>query len=149
MMDLKKFLKIVIMLVLLFIIIQFIPYGKTHINPSVVSEPKWDSVTTQETFYRVCGDCHSNKTKWPGYSKIAPASWLIQADVDEGRANLNVSEWGREGKNKGNEAADEVKDGGMPPFYYRPLHPESKMTQAEKDEFIRGLISTFGVNRQK
>ncbi len=149
MMNSKKVFKIFIILVLLFVIIQFIPYGKNHTNPQVISEPKWDTPRTQEIFYRVCGNCHSNKTTWPWYSKIAPASWLVQSDVDEGRENLNVSEWGRPGKNKGNEAADEVKEGGMPPFFYTPAHPESKMTPVEKDELIKGLISTFGVNKQK
>ena len=148
-MNFKKVFKIFIGFILLLVIIQFIPYGKNHINPPVTGEPKWDSPRTQELFVRVCGNCHSNKTTWPWYSKIAPASWLVQSDVEEGREKLNVSEWGRASKNKGNEAADEVKDGGMPPFLYSPVHPESKMTTAEKDELIKGLISTFGVNKQK
>lgn len=148
-MSIKKILKIAFSLLMLFVIIQFIPYGKNHINPPLLSEPKWDSSQTSGTFYRVCGDCHSNKTTWPWYSRIAPVSWLVQSDVDEGRSKLNVSEWGRAEKNKGNEAADEVKDGGMPPFIYTPLHPEVKMSQSEKEEFIKGLILTFGENKQK
>ena len=40
-------------------------------------------------------DCHSNETEWPAYASIAPASWLVQHDVDEGRAVLNLSEWQR------------------------------------------------------
>ena len=66
---------------------------------------------------RVCKDCHSNETEWPSYSNIAPSSWLAQYDVDEGRSEFNVSEWGR-AENKGDEAADEVREGDMPPWYY-------------------------------
>ncbi len=148
-MDIKKIFKILIILVLLFAFIQLIPYGKNHTNPPIVAEPKWDSPRTQGLFYRVCGNCHSNKTTWPWYSRIAPASWLIQSDVNEGRENLNVSEWGRNSKNKGNETASELRDGEMPPFFYLPAHPEAKLTPAEKEEFIKGLISTFGENKQK
>jgi len=70
---------------------------------------------------RVCKDCHSNETDWPWYTNIAPLSWLAQYDVDEGRSEFNVSEWGR-AKNKGDESASEVREGDMPPWYYLPTH---------------------------
>ncbi len=38
---------------------------------------------------RACWDCHSNETRWPWYSSVAPVSWLVQRDVDEGRDELN------------------------------------------------------------
>ena len=44
---------------------------------------------------QACFDCHSNETEWPAYASIAPASWLVQRDVNEGRAVLNFSEWRR------------------------------------------------------
>lgn len=49
----------------LVVLIQFIPYGRTHINPSVVQEPNWDSPRTRELTVRACFDCHSNETVWP------------------------------------------------------------------------------------
>jgi hypothetical protein len=30
-------------------------------------------------------------TRWPWYSNVAPVSWLVQHDVDEGRNELNLS----------------------------------------------------------
>ncbi len=79
------------MLVLL--LIQLIPVDKS--NPPVVSEPTWDSPQTRALAKDACFDCHSNETVWPWYAKIAPSSWLLAQDVDEGRSALNFSEWGQ------------------------------------------------------
>jgi hypothetical protein len=67
----------------------------------------------------------------------------VQHDVTEARYEFNVSEWGRR-KNKGDEAAEEFREGHMPPFYYLPLHAEARFTAAEREEFLRGLTATFG-----
>ncbi|HEY63092.1 MAG TPA: heme-binding domain-containing protein [Caldilineae bacterium] len=134
----------VLVILLLCLIIQVIPYGRRHSNPSVLAEPNWDSPRTRELFFRACADCHSNETVWPWYSNIAPVSWLIQRDVEEGRAAFNVSEWGRPGENEGEEAAEAVREGSMPPALYVLLHPRARLSASEKDEFVRGLIATFG-----
>ena len=42
---------------------------------------------------RSCGDCHSNNTKWPWYTQLAPLSWLMAGAVTEGRKAVNFSEW--------------------------------------------------------
>ena len=130
-------------LILLGLVIQLIPYGRAHTNPPVTAEPQWDSPQTRTLFMRACGDCHSNETTWPWYSNIAPASWLVQYDVDEGRAAFNVSEWGR-GENEADEAAEKVQKGEMPPWQYLILHPEARLSAAEKQALIQGLIATFG-----
>ncbi len=124
-------------------LIQLVPYGKNHTKPPVLQEPKWDSLKTRQVFMHVCRNCHSNETEWPWYGAVAPFSWLVQSDVDEGRSEFNVSEWGRP-KNKGDEAAKEVREGDMPPWYYLPPHPEARLTKAEREEFVRGLVLTFG-----
>ncbi len=126
------------------IAIQFVPYGHDHENPPVVAEPQWDSPQTRETFMRACGDCHSNETKWPWYSNIAPISWFVTHHVEEGREHFNVSMWGHQKKNKGDEAAEEVREGDMPLKSYLILHPEARLSKEEKARFIEGLIRTFG-----
>ena len=130
-------------IVVVLVLIQFLP-GRDHSNPPVTGTPKWDSPRTAELFKRACGNCHSNETVWPGYSNIAPISWLINLDVKVARAKFNVSEWGRQGKNDGDEAAAETRNGKMPPWFYMPTHPEAKLTPAEKDELVKGLAATFG-----
>jgi hypothetical protein len=141
-------IRIGLALFMFFILIQLVPYGRDHANPLRTREPKWDSPRTQEIFMRVCKNCHSNETDWPWYSNIAPSSWLVQYDVDEGRSEFNVSEWGR-AKNKGDEAAHEVREGDMPPWYYLPPHPEARLTKEEREEFVRGLVLTFGEKVEK
>lgn len=135
--------RISIGLVLSFLLIQLIPYGHDRTNPAVVREPAWDSPRTRALFFEACRDCHSNETTWPWYSGIAPVSWLVRYDVDEGREHFNVSEWGRP-HNEGDEAAEILEQGEMPPWFYLPAHPEARLTEAEKAELIDGLERTFG-----
>ncbi|NTW56792.1 MAG: heme-binding domain-containing protein [Chlorobiaceae bacterium] len=139
-----KLVKLLVAAAVLLVLIQFVPYGKDHNNPPITGEPKWDSARTKELFSRACKDCHSNETVWPWYSKYAPVSWLLQVDVSIGRKKFNVSEWGRTGRNEGDEAAAEVREGKMPPFFYLPAHPEAKLSPEEKNDLVKGLVATFG-----
>jgi len=124
------------------LLIQLVPYGRDHTNPAVVAEPPWDSPATRATAVIACFDCHSNQTVWPWYSNIAPASWLIQHDVDEGRQALNYSEWGI--GQGGSESAEALSDGKMPPLTYILAHPEANLSATDKAAFIKGLAATFG-----
>lgn len=130
-------------------LIQLVPFGRDHQNPPVTGTPKWDSPRTLELFNRACKDCHSNETMWPWYSNVAPVSWLLQVDVNIGRSKFNASEWGRPGKNDGDEAAEETREGKMPPWFYLPAHPEAKLTATEKEELIKGLAATFGEEKHE
>lgn len=125
--------------------IQLVPYGRATTNPAVLAEPTWDSSETRELFFRACADCHSNETEWPWYARIAPASWLMKWDVEEARSHFNVSEWGRKG-NHGDEAAELVRKGDMPLWYYLPAHPEAQLTSAETARLVAGLERTFGAS---
>jgi mono/diheme cytochrome c family protein len=136
--------KIFLAFVALFLVIQFIPYGREHVNPKIVNEPTWDSPKTKALFMSACANCHSNETKWPMYSNIAPISWRVTHDVEEGREHFNISNWQHQKKNKGDEAADEVREGDMPPLFYLPTHPEAWLSNSEKRELIQGLVNTFG-----
>lgn len=134
----------VAVLVLLFLLIQLVPYGKDHTNPPVASEPKWDSPATRELARRACFDCHSNETIWPWHSNIAPVSWLIYYDAQKGRRHLNFSDWNRVGKKR--SAAKIVKSiqkGEMPTWIYLPAHPEAWLTAAEKQALMDGLLKSL------
>jgi len=125
------------------VVIQVVPYGRAHANPPVVAEPAWDSPRTRELAVRACYDCHSNETVWPWYSNVAPVSWLVEHDTEEGRAILNFSEWNRPQKEAG-ESAETVREGEMPPAIYLPTHPGARLTEAERSELARGLAATLG-----
>ncbi|NWF79322.1 MAG: heme-binding domain-containing protein [Chloroflexi bacterium] len=127
----------------LLLAIQFVPYGRDHTNLPVVAEPPWNSPETRALFMRACADCHSNQTAWPWYSNVAPVSWLIARDVVEGRKTFNVALWGQQ-RNEGDEAAEAVRKGEMPLWFYLPLHPEANLTLAETQQLTAGLTATFG-----
>lgn len=140
----KKIAIGLISILVLFVLIQFIPYGKNHQNPAVVAEPKWDSPATRTQFMTSCGDCHSHETKWPGYSEIAPISWVVYQHVEEGREYFNVSNWGHQKKNHSDKALKKVKQGQMPMKQYLLFHEEAKLSKSEKEIFMEGLKATFG-----
>jgi len=125
--------------------IQAVPYGRFHANPPVTKEPTWDKPETRELAVRACFDCHSNQVVWPWYSNIAPVSWLVQRDVNEGRSKLNLSEFDRPQRDARN-AAKQVRDGEMPMPIYLPLHPEARLSADEKQQLIAGLAATLGEN---
>lgn len=127
-----------------FVLIQFIPYGKQHTNPPIISEPKWSDSKTRQIAERACFSCHSNQTEWPWYSAIAPTSWLVQSDVVRAREVLNFTEW--ETKNLSAEyVVNVIQQGNMPPFRYIVMHPEANLSQIEKEAFIKGLLASLKI----
>ena len=113
------------------VLIQLIPYGHTHTNPPASGEPPWNSPQTRELFHRACFDCHSNETVLPWYANIAAISWLLARDVNGGRSHLNFTEWEHAQKHA-KDVAGQVKEGGMPPWFYLPMHPAARLAEAEK-----------------
>lgn len=140
-------LKLLLVFVALGAAIQLVPYGRSHQNPPVVSEPAWATPETRALAKRACFDCHSNETTWPWYSNIAPISWGVQRHVNEGRRTLNFSEWNRP-QREADEAAEEVAEGEMPPGYYLLVHPEARLTDAERRALVDGLAATPGLGNK-
>lgn len=140
--DWKRVLGILVgVVVVLFVLIQFIPVDKT--NPATAQEPNWDSPHTRELAEAACFDCHSNETVWPWYAQIAPSSWLLSRDVEKGREHLNFSDWGS-GEQEVDEIAEVINEGEMPPWYYVMMHSDAKLSDDEKTELIAGLEATVG-----
>jgi len=131
----------------LLIVIQLVPYGRDHANPPVVAEPAWDSHQTRELTVKACFDCHSNDVIWPWYSNVAPMSWLVQRDVDEGREELNFSEWNR--PQEGDEASETVTDRSMPPRQYLLTHSEARLSDTDLNALALGLFATMGTEDEE
>lgn len=85
---------------------------------------------------RSCDNCHSNNTVWPWYSNVAPVSWLVINDVNEGREELNFSSWGAYNGEKQQkllgEICNEVRSGEMPGAAYLVAHPQARLTAEEQ-----------------
>ncbi len=139
---LKRLLITLGSVVVLFGLIQLIPYGRTHSNPPTIQEPKWDSPRTRALAVRACFDCHSNETKWPWYADVAPMSWIVEYDIANGRSIINFSEWNRPYPLAVYSGLS-VRTGGMPIAKYRMAHPEAQLTPEELEALARGLDATL------
>ena len=128
----------------LFLLIQLVPYGRDHKNPPVTQAAVFHSATVNQIITDSCADCHSNLTKWPWYTNVAPASWLVTSDVNGGRENLNLSEW-----NTPQPALDRVvraiQSGSMPPLKYKvmPNHSKARLSSTQKKELIAGFTQLY------
>jgi Haem-binding domain len=125
--------RLAIVLLVLFVLAQFVRPAKT--NPP--SNPSWNLMTkaprdVAQIFDRSCRDCHSNETRWPAYSHVAPMSWLVGYDVREGRDHFNYSEWASIDSDDQDKLLGAVcnltKRGRMPQWQYLLLHRDAKLS---------------------
>jgi hypothetical protein len=113
-----------------------------RMNPPVVNDLAAKNAPPPEItvlLRAACYDCHSHETKWPLYSRIAPSSWLVVSDVNEGRRHLDFSAWPTDsaGVAKKLERINEVLDyREMPPKKYTLLHPEARLTDAQYKQLL-------------
>jgi hypothetical protein len=134
---LKKLLRIAVVGgVAVFVALQLVPVKHVGSNPP--DRFKLDAPPEVEAVMRrACLDCHSNETRWPLYARIAPGSWLMARDVHTGREHMNFSEWGDADeatrRTDRENSWEMVESGEMPPwFYIFPLHPDAKLSDADK-----------------
>ena len=127
-----------ILLAVVFVAIQFSRPARTNppVNPAQSIEANLQvSPQVAAIFDRSCNDCHSNKTVWPWYTNVAPVSWFLVNHVNEGRGDMNLSEWGSYDKDKQShrlrDICEQVQDGEMPLSTYTPLHPKAKLSAAD------------------
>jgi mono/diheme cytochrome c family protein len=130
---------IALVLVALLIAIQFVPYGRDHADRGG-RQIAWDSSRTRQLMVGACMDCHSNESRWPLFSNVAPVSWLVQRDVDNGRHKLDLSTDDADVE----KMVEAIREGSMPPWQYKPAHPGARLSDREKRDLIRGLVATFG-----
>ena len=90
---------------------------------------------------RACQNCHSEKTAWPWYSRVAPASWLLERDVQQARLHMNLSRWQDYSPEDRlgllSEIGSAVRNREMPLPRYLLLHPEARLTDAERQQIYR------------
>jgi len=136
----KKVLKLVaVMLVAVFIAIQF--FRPSFSNPAIVpGQPIEESMNVsadvQMVLSRSCNDCHSNKSVYPWYSHIAPASWFLADHIDAGRRDLNFSEWGSytpdRKAHKLEEICEMIESGSMPLPSYLWIHRGAALEPSQR-----------------
>jgi len=138
----KKLVIVPAVLVFVFLVIQLVPVDRT--NP-----PEAAAFTAPAEVMAVvnssCADCHSNRTRWPWYSRVAPASWLVAHDVKEAREHLNLSSWGqfpadKQARMRG-EMLEHVEKSEMPPGIYLIAHHDASLDDQDR-EILRRWATT-------
>ena len=136
----KYFKKIVVALIIVFIGLQLIPKNYNTSN-EVLST---DFMTTFKVPKQIesllktsCYDCHSNNTHYPWYNKIQPVAWFMEEHIEEGKEELNFSEFGdyskRRQKSKLKSIISQIKDDEMPLWNYTLIHQDAKLSENEKE----------------
>jgi len=104
-------------------------------------------------FARSCTQCHSDETRWPWYSHVAPFSWIVAHDVNAGRRELNFSEWGKYRQEKREEKltaiCEQVTNGDMPESKYAFVHRNSRLSAPEREAICNWTESARGEVRPK
>lgn len=144
-MNFKKIAKISIVVGgIVFVLMQFIQPNRENpqSDPAIAITAQMNVPQNISSLLdRGCKDCHSNRTIWPFYSYVAPASWLVSHDVMEGRKFFNMSEWGKYKFSRKIQKLtgiyEAVSDKSMPLPKYIPLHPEANLSDAERDTLSR------------
>ncbi|MCD6010991.1 MAG: hypothetical protein K0Q79_853 [Flavipsychrobacter sp.] len=135
--------KIFIILLVAFVAIQFIRPEKNNNATASADDlnalyPIPDSV--QHILKKACYDCHSNNTAYPWYFNIQPVTWWMDDHIEEGKDELNFSEFGKrkiEGRiKKLKKVAKEVEEGEMPLDSYTWIHKDAVLTEQEKNTII-------------
>jgi hypothetical protein len=128
----------------LLIIIQFFPPKK---NDKIIN-PKNDIIFSVEIpalvkkkIVNACYDCHSDKTAYPFYNRIAPVSWLMANHIRKGKGHLNFSEWASYDRKKQikllSDICDEITAGEMPLKSYVVMHSKAVINEKELDEICQ------------
>lgn len=136
--------KILVILAVAFILIQFFPIDKNNPAPT----PRMDFLTIKETpestaklLRSGCYDCHSNETKYLWYANVQPIGWFLKNHIEEGRKELNFSTFAtydaKRQARKLDEAVEMLEKDEMPLDSYLLAHPEAQFTEAQKQELIQ------------
>ena len=132
----KKALKIIaIVIVVAFVVIQFIRPDFTNppVNQAETLQVPENNVSA--ILKRSCNDCHSNETVYPWYSKIQPGAWFMAGHIEEGRRELNFSVWNTYEKSrkerKLEKICDQIKSKEMPLPSYLWIHWDAKLSDAD------------------
>lgn len=136
--------KVLVVLLVAFIIIQFFPIDKTNPPPT----PGMDFLKIKKSPEKIaniiktsCYDCHSNETRYPWYSSISPMSWILKNHVNEGRKNLNFSTFAvyepKRQLHKLEECIEMVEKKEMPLESYYLGHQDAKLSDEQRAALVQ------------
>jgi hypothetical protein len=151
----KKFIsKLIVSLLVIFLLLQLIPRKNNNIL-AVASARSIEKIhaipdSALQILKTSCYDCHSNNTVYPWYANIQPVSLWLHNHIEEGKEELNFSEFGdysiRRQFHKLEEISIEVEEGEMPLSSYTVIHKDAILNQTQKLvvlSWTKTLIDSF------
>ncbi len=131
--------------------------GKTHSTPGLhkVDDAFIEAYKSINQDYKLnveaifkgkCFDCHSSQTSYPWYYKIPGINLIINSHIKEARSHLDMTN-GFPFKSHENPLEDlkeigkAVEKESMPPWFYTPLHANSKLDKNEKVLILQWISS--------
>lgn len=136
--------KILLGLLVLFVAIQFIRPEKNQSDDQLNAVSKKYEVpeNVEEILKVACYDCHSNNTRYPWYANVQPSAWWLADHVDEGKRELNFSNFVTRPiavqNKKFEEIAKEVEEKEMPiaEYTYLGMHSDAKLTDEQRKTLV-------------
>jgi hypothetical protein len=126
------------------VLLQLVPYGHDHGAPATTKRARLPPAAAQIA-RGACMDCHSNETRWPWSTNVAPPSLLAVNDVKGGREHLNLSRWDQPQPGLG-EVVDAIEGGGMPPIQYKAIHGKARLDAAQRRTLIAGFRALYATD---
>ena len=136
--------KILLVLGLIFILIQFIRPDKNDSNDMTYDISKKYNVPERVNgiLKTSCIDCHSNKTTYPWYANVQPVAWWLDHHVTDGKRHLNLSEFTNLRIAIQNHKFDEIvemvekKEMPLPSYTNFGLHSEANLSDEQRKLLI-------------
>ena len=139
-----KILKIIAIIALVVLVgIQFVPTERNQSDVVPITDFMLVNNVPNDIKNKLqvsCYDCHSNNTQYPWYDKVQPIAWFLEEHINEGKAELNFSEWDtysdRRKSSKLRSIIKQIESGGMPLEGYTLIHGDAVLSKAEKTEVV-------------
>ena len=97
--------------------------------------------SVKKTLVNACYDCHSDKTRYPVYGKVAPVSWILGRHIREGKEQLNFSRWASYDRKTRikllTAVCDEITTGEMPLKGYVYMHSRAVLNEKQIEEICQ------------
>lgn len=136
--------KIAIGLFIAFIVIQFFRPEKNQSGDDTLHMHASFPMSVEEAtiFRNACFNCHSNRSHYPWYANIQPVAWWLDSHIKEGKEHLNFSTFAKESLEAKAHTFEEIievvkeKEMPLPSYTWLGLHPEAKLTDAQRQIII-------------
>ena len=135
--------RIMVVIVSVLVLIQFIRPKRNSapgLSPTDISTKLEFPQEVQTILQNSCYDCHSDNTRYPWYAEVQPVGWLLSDDIQDGKKELNFSQFGsytvRRQYIKLNNIIDQIKEEKMPLPKYLFIHTDARLSQEQRDIII-------------